>query len=265
MTEDGMALVHNAACQASAKSGWQKYFRGEWIKLNLRWLCWWWTQLLCTISKSRQFTRPKVASHSTSKKRHEWNIAPKIAAVHKFLMKNAFNLSFFISISISTPTTGDVSLRLRPPSSECSKMKKKSQRKTELMKFMHFSAAAVLTPSSSSHSNDIMFRQLAGIASTSSVISSSGSKKTCFQMRSVVWSCVSQNKWQSTDSHFNLSLTWTGGWIRTLREVHARHTQNLFKMQTAVFRILGMRTIISVGSKKKILQLGNSGSEQTTE
>lgn len=129
---------------------------------------------------------------------------------------------------------------------------KKSQRKTELMKFMHFSAAAVLTPSSSSHSNDIMFRQLAGIASTSSVISSSGSKKTCFQMRSVVWSCVSQNKWQSTDSHFNLSLTWTGGWIRTLREVHARHTQNLFKMQTAVFRMLGMRTIISVGSKKNI-------------
>lgn len=128
MTEDGMALAHNAACQASAKSGWQKYFRGEWIKLNLRWLCWWWTQLLCTISKSRQFTRPKVASHSTSKKRHEWNIAPKIAAVHKFLMKNAFNLSFFISISISTPTTGDVSLRLRPPSSECSKMKKKPEK-----------------------------------------------------------------------------------------------------------------------------------------
>lgn len=134
----------------------------EWIKLHLH-----------RRQNCANFVRV-TERESCITKRHEWNIAPKITAVHKYQMKNAFNLSFFISISISTPTTGDVSLRLLLLHISLRRASRiKAEKRARLMKFMHFSACVVVLLCLPLHriASDIMCRQLCGIASTSSVIS----------------------------------------------------------------------------------------------
>lgn len=89
-----------------------------------------------------------------------------------------------------------------------------------MINFMHVSS------SYASFMQRYMFRQLCSAVSSRDISENKNEKLQ--QLQFFLATVVSPYKWQSTSSHFNLSLTWVDD-KNTESEQHVRHTQDLFK------------------------------------
>lgn len=135
-------------------------------------------------------------------------------------MKNAFDLSFLfqsLPCYLFHPLQAwcAMSLFLRLP-----KMQK--LRRNKIINFMHVSSSALFMLC------DICFVSFCTVFSIS-IFKIETQKTHRLHFFANCRLLLSPNKWQSTDSHFNLSLTWVD---KDPTKSSVRHTQDLFKMQT---------------------------------